>query len=410
MNRMVNQIAASRRASGHRSGHHQVSFPPTSPVFAPLCALCVLCVQPCLADSPFATRVIDYSPAPGQNVNNSAYNNPLAALGPPIGGGMLAADNSKVVTLGGWGGSITLGFDHPILNRPPTATNPRGCDFIVFGNAFLVGGEPDRRWAEPAVIEVSRDANGNGLADDEWFVIRGSHLPASPAAAVVTETLHGSDFPAAWLPQGKTSTSVWNVTTFRLNDPLFTAGPVLQNPLAATGESGVWGYADCGPVLLTGDLDGDDVIDNPAAPPEHFFTIPTDPMRTGMTMFSGGGDAMDISWAVRGDGSPTGLTQIDFVRITTGVDAVRGALGEESSEISGVAEVQPRMLADVAGQGGTLGPDGVLTVDDIVVYLSLFFSGSKMTDCAALGGGSEPDGVLTVDDLVAFLSGFFSGN
>ncbi|MGH7131347.1 MAG: GC-type dockerin domain-anchored protein [Phycisphaerales bacterium] len=354
--------------------------------------------------------MIDYSPAPGQNVNNPAYNDPARALSAPIGGGMLAADNSKVVTLGGWGGSITLGFDHPILNRPPTATNPRGCDFIVFGNAFLVGGDPDRRWAEPAMIEVSRDANGNDLADDEWFVIRGSHLPAAPAAAIVTATLHGSDFPAAWLPPGKDATSVWMVTTYRLDDVVFTAGAVLQNPLAGTGESGVWGYADCGPVLLTGDLDADDVIDNSAAAPEHFFTIPTDPMRTGISKFSGGGDAIDISWAVRNDGSPAGLTQIDFVRITTAVNVVRGALGEASSEISGVAEVLPRMLADVAAQGGTLGPDGVLTVDDIVVYLSLFFSGSNLADCAALGGGSEPDGVLTVDDLVAFLSGFFSGN
>ena len=366
-------------------------------------------VQCAMAQSPFATRVIDYSPAPGQNVNNSAYNNPAAAVGPPIGGGMTAADNSKVVTLGGWGGSITLGFDHAIINRPPTATNPRGCDFIVFGNAFLVAGNPDRRWAEPAAIEVSRDANGNGLADDEWFVIRGSHLPA-PAAAIVTVTLHGSDFPAAWLPQGKTSTSVWTVTAYRLNDPIFTSGAVLQNPLAATGDSGIWGYADCGPVLLTGDLDGDDVIDNPAADPEHFFTIPTDPMRTVTTRFSGGGDAIDISWAARGDGAPAGLTQIDFVRISTGVNAVRGALGESSTEISGVAEVVPRKLADVAGQGGTLGPDGILTVDDIVVYLSLFFGGSNLADCASLGGDIEPDSVLTVDDLVAFLSGFFSGN
>jgi hypothetical protein len=65
--------------------------------------------------------------------------------------------------------------------------------------------------------------------------------------------------------------------------------------------------------------------------------------------------------------------------------------------------------ADVAQLGGTLGPDGQLTVDDLIAFLGAFFGGDTATaDIATLGGGDNPDGVLTVDDLIAFLGFFFS--
>ena len=66
--------------------------------------------------------------------------------------------------------------------------------------------------------------------------------------------------------------------------------------------------------------------------------------------------------------------------------------------------------ADVAGLGGTLGADGMLTVDDIVAFLSQFFANNLgVADIAQLGGTQGPDGQISVDDLVLFLSLFFSG-
>ena len=64
--------------------------------------------------------------------------------------------------------------------------------------------------------------------------------------------------------------------------------------------------------------------------------------------------------------------------------------------------------ADVAGLGGTIGPDGQLTADDIVVFLNAFFAGNTViADLAALGGAPVPDGAITPDDLVYFLARFF---
>ena len=65
--------------------------------------------------------------------------------------------------------------------------------------------------------------------------------------------------------------------------------------------------------------------------------------------------------------------------------------------------------ADVAQLGGTAGPDGQNTVDDLIFFLSQFFAGNvAVADIAVLGGGAGQDGQITADDLVLFLSQFFS--
>lgn len=86
-------------------------------------------------------------------------------------------------------------------------------------------------------------------------------------------------------------------------------------------------------------------------------------------------------------------------------------MGNVVMNVHGNVRVGPRACnpADIAGLGGAAGPDGVLTVDDLVAYLSAFFSGNlAVADIATLGGATFADGVLTIDDLVQFLAQFFS--
>lgn len=260
--------------------------------------------------SPFATRIIDYSPAPGQFTNDPRYNDPLRALGAPIGGGTLTPDLSKLVTLGGFGGSITLGFSRTIWDSP---NHELGLDFIVFGNASWLVGLPSVRFAEAAVVEVSCDVNRNGVADDPWFVIPGSHITD----------------PESQRRNGH----------FILPDEPFGHPPIVN--ANTDGSEAFWGYADMNPVLLLGDLDGDNIIDDPTMRPEDFYTVPDDPRREGVTAGSGGGDGFDIAWAVHPlTGKPANLAGIDFVRITNAVDSINGQFGEVSAEIGAVAAVR----------------------------------------------------------------------
>ena len=149
------------------------------------------------AESPFATAVLEYAPAPGQFVNNPAFDDPVRALGAPVGAGTVSPDNTSSVSLGGFGGSLTLAFDHLVTDDP---RNPLGLDFIVFGNAFWPDGAPSRRWGEAAIIEISFDQNGNGLADDAWFLIPGSHLNSPPGPAQSQEWDNNSGTPTPPAP------------------------------------------------------------------------------------------------------------------------------------------------------------------------------------------------------------------
>ncbi|MGH7132720.1 MAG: GC-type dockerin domain-anchored protein [Phycisphaerales bacterium] len=67
-------------------------------------------------------------------------------------------------------------------------------------------------------------------------------------------------------------------------------------------------------------------------------------------------------------------------------------------------------VADVAALGGAVGPDGILTADDVVAYLAAFFANDlAAADIVGLGGSPSADGSLTADDLIAFLAAFFAG-
>lgn len=118
-------------------------------------------------ETPFATEVIDFS-AGASGV--PGYDDPTAALGSPTrttGGTFLpeavtpfqpAWLPDEIVSLG-IGGSITLAFDHDVLDDP---RNPFGIDLLVFGNAFCTdpsfpAGVCGSLYSEGGRIEVSPD-------------------------------------------------------------------------------------------------------------------------------------------------------------------------------------------------------------------------------------------------------------
>jgi len=330
-------------------------------------------------NNPFADAVVMYDPAPGQFVQNPVFNNPSRALGAPVGGGMFDQDTTKVVTLGGFAGSITLKFDETVWDDP---CNPYGLDAIVFGNAIYSGSDVNRRFAEAATIEISRDENGNGIADDPWFVIPGSHLSPPPADDIESQTwddnIGNSANPpnnAAWIPPGMSVT--WQTIGYRLPG-LFEALIVVNpNGFSATLE-GFFGYADCTPVLKLGDTDADDVVESPAISPAVFYTVADNPFMVGVDPGSCGGDAFDIGWAVDPvDGLPARLDGFDFIRVSTAVNFIAGPLGELSAEIGGVSDTSAD--ASFFEVDATPGVD----IEDLYAWYESFpmdFTGEQMID------------------------------
>ena len=108
---------------------------------------------------PFADAVVSFQPLSENGFGSSWI--PSIVLGPPAGSGS-ALGSLDVVSLhssvnndGGasapYGGSITIRFDDNVI------VNGDGVDFIVFENVFFVGGDPEKRWMEPAIVAVSQD-------------------------------------------------------------------------------------------------------------------------------------------------------------------------------------------------------------------------------------------------------------
>ncbi len=314
-----------------------------------LLALLALAAEPARAQSPFATSVLDYSPAPGQFVNNPDFNDPTDALGTPTGGGTVTPDNTGVVSLGGFGGSITLAFQQTVEDHP---ANPLGLDAIVFSNAFYLGGDPNRKWAESATIEISLDINANNQPDDPWYLIPGSHIP-EPADQLVVETWD-NDFadptnpPAipTWYPES-VATSEYQTSAFQLPPALFNTN-ILANPNGPFAEDeGIFGYADHAPTLVLGDMNADNIVDDTEITAEDFYTNPDDPFTVGIRPGSCGGDAFDIAWAVDPiTNDPADLHGFDFIRISTAVHHLDPIFGELSAEIDAVADAAPGLMGD----------------------------------------------------------------
>src|SRR5699024_10276137 len=108
--------------------------------------------------SPYSDRVIAYVPAPGQFINND-----MVGFGGDEATGQDALDYADrrlhasdasqrgMVSLGGFGGYIVVGFDHSIQ----ASGGYSGYDFSITGNQFSGSSEPGVVWVMP-------DTNGNG--------------------------------------------------------------------------------------------------------------------------------------------------------------------------------------------------------------------------------------------------------
>lgn len=277
------------------------------------------------APSAYANKVLAYCPAPGQFMNTSttAYEKGFSAEDVR----RKAEEKLKdpylcLLSLGGFGGSIVVGFDHTVPNISGAY------DFKIYGNASYdsfgtltgaLGGS-----SEPGIVLVSKDVNGNGLADDEWYELKGSeydskhtikdyaityHRPASPLSSVKwtdnqgntgyvyrNETHTKNDYYPAWIEEDEmTFYGSW-LKDNAVNEPR----PGM--PEHWVGYCYAYGYADNHPNDEKGAL-------------------------------------FKIDWAVDKEGRAVKLDGIDFVKIYTAVNQYCGWMGEISTEVQAVEDL-----------------------------------------------------------------------
>lgn len=297
------------------------------------------------SSNPYISRIYEYRPAPGQFVNimpeweEGDGEVEMIAKCEEI----LVGDEPGMVCLGAYGGYITFGFDHPLVNVPEQY------DIFVKGNAFISTSASDGGNSEPGIVMVSMDSNANGLPDDEWYELSGSadvdsvglvdyayeicysYSPMQPvpwsdnrggSGVVERNSFHGQEYFPMWLAgEGQLS--------FR--------GTLLPKNAYYRGNLCVlralrYGYADNLPNYVGGER-------NPAC-------------------------CFDLDWAVDANRRRVYLDHVDFVRVYCAVNQCMPMIGETSTEFAGAEDLHPEeiptgvdVICDGAGRGESVAYD-----------------------------------------------------
>ncbi|MDR0938531.1 MAG: YncE family protein [Mediterranea sp.] len=270
------------------------------------------------APTAFANRALEYVPAPGQFVNTST-----SAYEEGFGKDEVLARATErlrkrlVLSLGACGGFVTVGFAQPIRNVEGEY------DFKVWGNASYnpntSTGRPGGS-AEPGIVLVAADANGNGLPDDPWYELAGSEYGKPTETRGYAITYHRpqpADGDVRWTDNQGGEGYVYRNSYHQQASyyPLWvdadqlTFRGIVRLADNAVNENGSWigycydwGYAD------------------------------NHPNNTDGSKFK-------IDWAVDADGQPARLERVDFVRVYSAVNQQMGWTGESSTEISTVEDL-----------------------------------------------------------------------
>ena len=222
---------------------------------------------------------------------------------------MLISDNTPtgMVSLGGWGGYIVVGFDHPVVNKKGAS------DFRIYGNAHSGS-------AEPGIIMVSCDTNKNGLPDDEWYEIKGSEYGKA------TEI---RDYEITYKRPSHGSNDVtWT-------DNKNNSGTIPQNSFHKQNYYPEWINSD--EMTFRGSRLPDNYILNGSV-----YIL--DPFEYGYADNYPNNDersCFDIDMAIDKYGNKADLKCIDFIKVYTGVNQVCVWIGESSTEFASAEDLHP---------------------------------------------------------------------
>ena len=267
---------------------------------------------------PNATRVFAYMPAPGQFINELPHITADSAANAAIADSVLLHTNSSIygspmVCLGSFGGYIVMGFDHDVPNIAGST------DFKILGNAF--GNN-----AEPGVIMVAADNNGNGLPDDTWSEIAGSAHDSLNTRKNYTVTYYKPTL------YDDTTTAIVS-QYIRWCDSRGDSGYLSKNAFHHQSYYPAW----CGDsVQFTGTR-----LPNNGIKQGSFVKLKS--FEWGYADNHPNNDArseINIDWAVDSMGVATHLSSIRFIKIYTGVLQDNGMMtGECSTEVCGAIDL-----------------------------------------------------------------------
>ena len=336
------------------------------------------------ANHPWLTRVYEYRPAPGQFINTM----PIARVGEPVdsvlarcraaicgyidtvtttfhGQTITRIDTiwaESMISLGGYGGYVIVGFDHPVVNM-------HTYDFEIQGNAFVSDRESNSGSSEPGIIMVGVDMDGDGVPSDgdRWYELAGSEYNHP-------KTQHNYEI-TYYRPNENKQRTPSRVDPF-LNDTTYirwtsndvnpdsTSGYMSRNTYHNQPYWPLW-LQDEETLTFSGsklrcnavDLGGNE---GKSYYVQYFFDwgyVDNLPNYSQLTPDALHNPGFKIDWAVDEQGNHVNLTHIDFIKVYNAMNQYCGWTGETSTEVAaGIdyhpdAELPQFQVGDVNGDG-----------------------------------------------------------
>ncbi|MBP5659504.1 MAG: hypothetical protein J6W89_05775 [Paludibacteraceae bacterium] len=290
------------------------------------------------ANSPYLKHVYEYMPAPGQFTNFiPMYEDGDDANDMRMKAEEAIADNAQgMISLGGWGGYVVFGFDHPVVNVAGEH------DFLVEGNAFYTSaaeGAASGGSCEPGIVLVSRDENGNGKPDDTWYELAGSEY-GTP------QTIHGFRVTYERTPEGHVPTpdpkQTYRIDTTHVHWTDNQGGEGYVEQLSFHKQPYYPQWVDADELIFEGArlpdnyaYSGSQWVQYPYA----YGYVDNHPDTCALAQ-------LNIEWAVGADGTPVHLDAVDFIKVYTALQQQIGMMGETSTEIKGARDLHPDAKAE----------------------------------------------------------------
>ena len=285
-----------------------------------------------VAYSRYIATVHEYRPAPGQFVNQlpqyqegDTEENMRQKAEEYISG-----TNNRAISLGGYGGYVTFGFDHTVVNVPGEK------DFKILGNAFYgSSGLQSGGSAEPGIVMVSFDSNGNGIPDDEWYELAGSeyHKPETRHRYAITYLRPAADH----VPTPIKGTAITDSSYIHWDDNDGNTGYIARNSFHSQEYFPQWLTDE--QLTFTGTRLADNAVDESGTGSYYVLNAYDWGYADNHPNDAEEKISFDIAWAVDADGNQIHLPGADFIRVYTGVNQQCGWVGEISTEITGAEDL-----------------------------------------------------------------------
>ena len=393
-----------------------------------LAAVALMTVLTTWGNHPWLSRVYEFRPAPGQFVNTM----PLCRVGEPIdsvlarcqaaicgridtvtqtfhGQTITSIDTvwaEGMISLGGYGGYVIVGFDHPVVNM-------HTWDFEIWGNAFYSELTSAGGSCEPGIVMVGVDSDGDGVPSDgdKWYELAGSDYNHPMTQHDYTITYYRPD-------EGKQRTPsrvnpFLNDTTYirwTSNDvnPDSTSGYMSRNTYHNQPYWPLW-LQDEESMTFSGSKLHCNAADHGNNGGNSYFVLTyfdwgyVDNLPNNIDRLpdvEGCNPGFKIDWAVDEHGNHVNLTHIDFIKVYNAMNQYCGWLGETSTEVAGGIDFHPDAVMPQIPPGDVNG-DYEVNISDVNALLDLILSGES-SPVADVNGDGEVNisDVNTVIDLI----------